>query len=136
MKELTTLLKALADESRLRILSLLLKSGELCVCDIESTMGCTQTKVSRHLAFLRNAGLVKARRQGLWILYSIAEPKSETHRQLLRCLASILEDQPVTGRDTKVLAQNVKRGCCATFTVIKPNSLPSTLTFTNSKGSE
>ena len=49
MKELAAVFKALADEARLRILNLLFRTGELCVCDIEATTGFTQTKVSRHL---------------------------------------------------------------------------------------
>ncbi len=76
MEELAVVFKALSDESRLRIINLLFYSGELCVCDIERVMGATQTKVSRHLAYLRKVGLVDDRRQGLWMLYSIAKPKN------------------------------------------------------------
>ena len=69
MDTLAKTFKALSDESRLRILGIILRSEELCVCDIEYVMGFTQTKVSRHLAYLKNAGLVEDRRQGLWMLY-------------------------------------------------------------------
>ena len=64
--------KALADATRLRILGLLL-TGEVCVCHIHETLKIPQPKASRHLAYLRRAGLVETRRQGLWIHYRLAE---------------------------------------------------------------
>jgi ArsR family transcriptional regulator len=136
MKELATLFKALADESRLRILNLLIKSGELCVCDIEATTGFTQTKVSRHLAYLKEAGLVRDRRQGLWMLYSIARPRSEEQRHLLTYLKSTLDSQQGAKRDAKILAQNIRSGCCATFKVVKPRQLSTTLKLLQLKGKE
>lgn len=136
MKELASLFKALADESRLRILNLLIKSGELCVCDIEATTGFTQTKVSRHLAYLKEAGLVRDRRQGLWMLYSIARPRSEEQRHLLTYLKSTLDSQQGAERDSKILAQNIRSGCCATFTVVKPRQLSATLKLLQLKGKE
>lgn len=68
------ILKALADESRLRILNLLYE-GELCVCDIESTLKISQTNVSRHLACLKNAGLISSRKQAQWVYYSFNKSK-------------------------------------------------------------
>ena len=127
MKQLAVVFKALSDESRLRILNLLFMSGELCVCDIESTTGFTQTKVSRHLLYLRNAGLLDARQQGLWMLYKIASPKNDEHRQLLECLKAILTSNPVAQRDGRELAKSIKKGCCATFSTIKPNQIPAIL---------
>ena len=127
MKELAAVFKALADEARLRILNLLFRTGELCVCDIEATTGFTQTKVSRHLLYLRNAGLVDARQQGLWMLYKIATPRNNQHRQLLECLKEILQTNAVAQRDAKELARNIKRGCCTTFSAIKPQQVPATL---------
>jgi ArsR family transcriptional regulator, arsenate/arsenite/antimonite-responsive transcriptional repressor len=133
MNNLATVFKALSDEARLRILNLLFLTGELCVCDIESTTGFTQTKVSRHLAYLRSAGLVEDRRQGLWMLYSIAKPKNKEHRQLLECLKSILENNTVASRDARQLAQSIRDGCCATFTEIKPQFVPATLELNKGK---
>lgn len=127
MKDLAAVFKALADESRLRILHLILKSGELCVCDIESTTGFTQTKVSRHLSYLKNAGLLDSRQQGLWMLYKIAEPRNEAHRRILDLLFAMLEADPVAKRDAKVLTKSIKKGCCVTFAEIKPNQIPATL---------
>jgi ArsR family transcriptional regulator len=127
MYQLASVFKALADESRLRILNLLFRTGELCVCDIESTTRFTQTKVSRHLSYLRNAGLVDCRQQGLWMLYSIAEPRNDEHRVLLDFLKTILQSNAVARRDAKELARNIKKGCCATFSVVKPDQVPATL---------
>lgn len=64
--------KALADATRLRILALL-AGGEVCVCHIHESLALPQSKVSRHLAYLRRAGIVNARKQGLWVYYRIAD---------------------------------------------------------------
>jgi ArsR family transcriptional regulator len=127
MKDLTTVFKALSDEARLRILNLLFRTGELCVCDIESTTGFTQTKVSRHLLYLKNAELLDSRQQGLWMLYKIASPRNDAHRQLLECLRTILQTNPTAQRDARELGKNIKKGCCTTFSTIKPNQVPATL---------
>jgi ArsR family transcriptional regulator, arsenate/arsenite/antimonite-responsive transcriptional repressor len=63
-------LKALADGTRLRILGLL-AVGEVCVCHIHGSLGLPQSKVSRHLAYLRRAGLVEARKDGIWVHYRL-----------------------------------------------------------------
>ena len=69
--QLEELFKALADATRLRILRLLM-AGEVCVCDIHDTLKIPQAKASRHLAYLRRAGLVTTRREGLWVHYSLS----------------------------------------------------------------
>lgn len=127
MKDLAVAFKALSDEARLRILNLLFRTGELCVCDIESTTRFTQTKVSRHLSYLKNAGLLDSRQQGLWMLYKIASPRNDEHKQLLDCLKTILQSNPVAQRDARELAKNIKKGCCTTFSTIKPNRIPAIL---------
>ena len=76
LAHMETIFKALADATRLRILGLLL-AGEVCVCDIHESLKIPQSKASRHLAYLRRAGLVATRRQGLWIHYrlgTLADP--------------------------------------------------------------
>jgi ArsR family transcriptional regulator len=127
MHTLAQVFKALSDESRLRIINLLFVSGELCVCDIEDIMGFTQTKVSRHLAYLRNAGLVDDRRQGLWILYSIAMPRNPEQKQTLEFLAGLLKSNEVARNDAKRLAGQMRKGCCATYALVKPKIVPATL---------
>ena len=66
------LLKALADPTRLRI-AMLLKSGELCVCDVTETLGLPQSTVSRHMAVLRSAHVVIDRRSRRWVHYQLAD---------------------------------------------------------------
>ena len=93
MSEAVQLFKALADETRLRILNLV-SHRELCVCHVVEALGLGQSKVSRHLAHLRNAGLVNDRREGLWMYYSLAEPKRCVHEQVLtEIMASNFKDE-------------------------------------------
>jgi ArsR family transcriptional regulator len=80
MEELATIFKALSDETRLRIVKLL-EQGELCVCDIVAALGIIQPKVSFHLNVLWEAGLVKDRKQGKWMHYSLNG--SDLFRRLL-----------------------------------------------------
>ena len=68
------LFKALADETRLRILKLL-EVREMCVCEVMVALGLTQPTASHHLGILESAGLVKDRKEGKWVFYSIANPK-------------------------------------------------------------
>ncbi len=70
MKNLINALKSISDETRLRIINLLYER-ELCVCDIMETLKITQTKASRHLIYLKNAGLVSDRKYAQWAYYSI-----------------------------------------------------------------
>ena len=72
MNDLVTIFKALSDETRLRIIKLL-EQGELCVCDITAALDIVQPKVSFHLSALKEAGLIKDRKQGKWIHYSLSE---------------------------------------------------------------
>ncbi len=130
MKSFAPVFKALSDDSRLRIINLLFHSGELCVCDIEDVMGFTQTKVSRHLAYLRRAGLVDDRRQGLWMLYSIAKPRTDEQKRIIDFLESLLKGNDVARRDAERLAGRIKKGCCATYSVVKPGSIPVILELT------
>jgi len=70
MKELVKVFKALSDETRIRLLKLLCER-ELCVCELMQALDMTQSRVSRNLGILREAGLVKDRRDGLWVFYSL-----------------------------------------------------------------
>lgn len=72
MENLLAALKALSDETRLRIINLLY-NGELCVCDIMETLQISQAKASRHLIYMKNAGLVKDRRAAQWVWYALAK---------------------------------------------------------------
>jgi ArsR family transcriptional regulator len=106
------LFKALADETRLRILNLLVR-GELCVCDIMAVLDIGQSKASRHLATLRNVGLVTDRRSGVWMHYSLARPSGVTHRRILQWLAEAAAELPQAAADLKTLrAQQRRAGRC------------------------
>jgi ArsR family transcriptional regulator, arsenate/arsenite/antimonite-responsive transcriptional repressor len=94
--------KAFADETRLRILHLLSR-GELCVCDLHDTMRLPQSKVSRHLAYLKRAGLVQDRREGLWKYYSLTKPLGSFHRGLVHCLRSCFSEVASLQKDVSML---------------------------------
>ena len=81
---------AFAHPTRLRLLNLLQQEKELCVCDLCEVLGEPQPKVSRHLAILREVGLVDGRAEGKWKFYALAEPSTPRHRTLLRCVGSCL----------------------------------------------
>lgn len=102
MSDAVKLFKALADETRLRILNLI-GQRELCVCHIVEALGLGQSKVSRHLAHLRNAGMVIDRRDGLWMYYSLAEPRDGLHEQLLHLLKQSGGELPMAAVDLKAL---------------------------------
>jgi ArsR family transcriptional regulator len=104
------LLRGLADINRLRIINLLLHREELCVCDIDRVLDMTQTKVSRHLTILRNAGLVLARRQGRWMHYSLL-PDSEFKRLLFATLRDRGCDVTECLRDLETLADRDSFAC-------------------------
>jgi ArsR family transcriptional regulator len=72
--QMELLFKALADRTRLRLLNLM-AAGEVCVCFFVEVLGTNQPKISRHLAYLRRAGVVAARREGKWMHYRIATPE-------------------------------------------------------------
>jgi len=124
MQDDVKLLKALADETRLRILNLLCH-GELCVCDIMRVLHTAQSKTSRHLAHLKNAGIVEDRREGQWMHYSLSKPHSTLHKQVLQWLKKTgtqtgtrnsTGKTPMAVRDLKVL-KKLRQGrqlnpCC------------------------
>lgn len=99
------LLKALADPVRLRILHLLLDEDEICVCHIHEALELAQPTVSRHLAYLRKHGLVAGRKEGLWVHYRLAKPKSSLHRGIMVCLHTCLADLAELRRDRERLTR-------------------------------
>ena len=103
--------KAFADETRLRVLHLLIH-GELCVCDIVGALALPQPKVSRHLAYLKSAGLVTDRRQGLWKYYSLSKPEGKFHRGLVGCLQGCFDEVDVLRKDIRALDNLKKRERC------------------------
>jgi ArsR family transcriptional regulator len=120
MRELANLFKALSDESRLRILNLLVNAGELCVCDMQRILNFSQTKVSRHLTYLKNAGLVKDERKGMWMIYSISNADDETTKRLMHELKDIFDLNENLKSDLLELNKAIREGTCTTYCVIFP----------------
>lgn len=95
MRPLADLYKALSDETRLAMLDLLMRHGELCVCDLVQALGVTQSKASRHLRHLAIAGLVDDRRDGLWVHYRIrTDPQPDAAHALSALRASLADRAP------------------------------------------
>ena len=90
------ILKALADESRIRILNLIMHNKEMCTSDLEQVLDFTQTKTSRHLTYLRNASLVTSRKTDQWVFYSIKDEAADFVSQIFSYLerdAALIKDQ-------------------------------------------
>jgi ArsR family transcriptional regulator, arsenate/arsenite/antimonite-responsive transcriptional repressor len=112
MKENVQIYKALADETRLRILALLFAEGELCVCDIIAALNLPQSTTSRHLAHLRKAGWVNDRRCGLWIYYSIRDCGAN-QKELIPLLKKQLLSSKTSLADRELLAGFGQGNRCA-----------------------
>jgi len=107
--DMERLFHALADSTRLRILGLLL-TGEVCVCHIHESLRIPQPKASRHLAYLRRAGLVDTRRDGLWIHYRLAASSDPVLRIIQHAVAQALRHVDAVQKDADRLQK--KTGCC------------------------
>lgn len=102
------LFRALADRTRLRVLNLM-GEQELCVCYFVEIFGISQPKVSRHLAYLRNAGLVQSRREGKWMHYRLAPPASSAAARILDETFAWMKNDPEMQKDRARL----NTACCA-----------------------
>ncbi len=106
-------MKALSDETRLRILNVLLER-ECCVCEIMQALDISQSRASRNLGILQNAGFLKARRDGAWIVYSV---DWQTANHYATSLAKLLKDSPVSNgvsaqdRERLKQAERIGPGC-------------------------
>ena len=106
--DLVNLFQALADRTRLRLLRLM-SQGEICVCYFVEILGESQPKISRHLGYLRRAGLVSARRDGKWMHYRLLRPADPHQGRLLDTALAALDGDRQIQRD----AQALERVCCA-----------------------
>lgn len=111
MKELAKKLKSLGDPTRLRILNLLFY-GELCVCDIQHVLDMSQPLVSRHLSYLKNAGLVMDRRDGYRMFYKLLEEGSSVNATLVSFLKEVFSEEKIFRQDLMALRAAVKDGNC------------------------
>jgi ArsR family transcriptional regulator len=111
-----TFFAALSHEIRLRCLVLLQSQGELCVCELTHALGLSQPMVSRHLALLREAGLVTDRRVGVWIYYAINPALPEWARTVLATSVAGVQEQKPFQADLASLEEMPNRpgaSCCA-----------------------
>ena len=106
--DLPQFFQALGDETRLRLLNLM-GEQEICVCYLTEILGAPQPKISRHLAYLRNAGIVSARREGKWMHYRIVMPPHVGASQVLRQTLESLNDDKAMQVDRARLA----KACCS-----------------------
>jgi ArsR family transcriptional regulator len=103
-----SLFKALADHTRLRLISLL-GDSEVCVCFLVEILKTSQPKISRHLAYLRRAHIVVARREGKWMHYRLIDPPDEHATRIFREVRASLSEHPEFQKDREKLEQV----CCA-----------------------
>jgi len=117
--------KALADRTRLRLLNLM-RTDEVCVCFFVEILKTNQPKISRHLAYLRRAGIVRARREGPWIHYRIVEPADIDAAEALKDVLGWLAKDQELQRDRETLVKI----CCAPQLPIRIKSAPRPTTLT------
>jgi ArsR family transcriptional regulator len=111
-RPVSLLFRAFSDRTRLRILHLL-RRQETCVGDLVKVLRVPQPTASRHLTYLRRAGLVLGRRDGLWIHYRLAPARGKVHRKLIDCLSACLAELPELAADTRrYRAVTRAGGCC------------------------
>jgi len=102
LKQITKIIKAVADEGRVRILCLLKNKKDLCVCEITVIIGLAQPTISSHLKLLENAGLIEPYKAGLWVNYNIVSDLDPFSRQLIETLYKNL------GNDKQIKADEEK----------------------------
>jgi len=115
MRYLVKAFKALSDETRLRILNILLER-ECCVCEVMQALDISQSRASRHLGALYDAGFLRFRKDGLWSLYSIdREGTRQYFPELVAAVGRALEENPLVAQDRERLkrAKRVGTGCAA-----------------------
>ena len=110
MKDIIKGFKALSDETRLRILNVLM-DRECCVCEVMQALDISQTRASRNLSALYNAGFLTLRKDGLWSHYAIDRAGMKEYLDdLVRAVDRALKDNPIAARDKERLREPVKPG--------------------------
>ncbi len=110
MEQIVLILKALSNPTRFEIMAMLGKHGELCECEIAEALAITQSKASRHLRELSSAGLVRGRRRGVWIYFSIAVGIDQDTAGLLEALRPFMERLP--SRPSRKCGCEESVSCC------------------------
>ena len=124
LSKMETFFLALADKTRLRLLNLM-REDEVCVCYFTEVLSESQPKISRHLAYLRNAGIVSARREGKWMNYKIEIPENPFAAQVLKDTLEWLKAQDNMREDYEKLAQV----CCSVEVPVTIIRAPTPKTF-------
>ena len=104
--------RAFSDRTRLRILHLLNRRAEICVCDLMRVLDLPQAKVSRHLAYLRKAGLVGGKKKNRWMYYRLLPAKTRFHTHMLQCLDCCSKDLSALSRDIRQLDRCCEGSAC------------------------
>lgn len=111
MEQLTQFFKALSDETRLRII-MLLTNDELCVCDLMEILGEPQSKISRHLAYLKHSDLINSKRAGVWMHYWLKESNDKIFKAHIDFFKNHLSNLPQFQKDRERLLELKKQGGC------------------------
>jgi len=111
MEQVVQFFKALSDEIRLRIV-MLLTYGELCVCDLMEILGEPQSKISRHLAYLKHSGITESRRVGVWMHYRLKDSQNGIFKAQIEFLKEKLSGMPQFRADRERLLELKKQGGC------------------------
>jgi len=111
MEQIVQLFKALSDETRLRIV-MLLTYGELCVCDLMEVLGEPQSKISRHLAYLKHSGITESRRVGVWMHYRLKDSQNGIFKDQMDFLREKLSSIQQFRADRERLLELKKQGGC------------------------
>jgi ArsR family transcriptional regulator len=110
MRDFVKLFKALSDDTRIRILKVLLER-ECCVCEVMQALDISQSRASRNLGILEDAGFIRSRRDGLWIVYSIDEQKMNSYAApLIKLLRGSLVNEEIVLQDKERLSHAVRVG--------------------------
>jgi ArsR family transcriptional regulator, arsenate/arsenite/antimonite-responsive transcriptional repressor len=94
MRTYSRIFKALSDETRLRIMALVFRHGAVCVCEVEQILGVTQSKASRHMRYLRDAGVLEDRREGVTVYYGVPAAQRPEVAAVLMLLRGLLAGEP------------------------------------------
>ncbi len=134
-QQINLMFRAFSDPTRLRILHLL-QIRDFCVGDLVTVLELPQPSVSRHLAYLRKAGLVDCTKKGLWCHYRLAPANSSFHRCLLECLRCCLPQVPELQTDAQRVAQLQQMGGCCSEKTPRGNGIPAEADVLSQRGSQ
>ena len=112
MRKLVKVFGALSDETRIRILKILLER-DCCVCEVMQALGISQSRASRNLSILEGAGFISSWRDGLWVVYSINKRSGDSVNSLLYILSNFMEGEDIIKHDKERLGRAERTGCRA-----------------------